>query len=56
MALQPFYSRYVVSHCEALHLQIRQLAISAFFFQKHHPEIMIILTLKQQSVLRGLAF
>ena len=33
----------------------RQLAISAFF-QKHHLQMIIILTLRQQSVLQGLAF
>ena len=32
VALQPCCTRHVVSHCEASHFQIRQLAISVLFF------------------------
>ena len=56
MPLQPCSRRYVVSQCEVLHSQIRELAISALFFPVHLPEVMVILALRQQSVLRGLVF
>ena len=48
--------RYFGSHCEASHSAYRQLAVSAFFFQVNLPRMMILLALRQQSVLRRLAF
>ena len=46
-ALQPCFSRYAVSHCEALH---RRLGNSPFWlcFQKHHMRTMIIQTVKHK--------
>ena len=46
----------MVSHCEAPHCLITQLPIYGLFFRVQFLEMMVLLALRQQSVLRGLAY